>query len=180
MEIPYGYCHCGCGEKTTVPKYASKGHPAGVPYRYLRAHHLKVTGPDYVVNKETGCWEWARSRDGKGYGICPGSYGHLFAHRYYYAKYNDDFRKDLFVCHKCDNPICVNPEHLVQGTHKENILDMTRKRRFNSKLTDADITHIRTLRKDGWLQAAIAKEVGVDPSQISRILSGKRWNVEPY
>ena len=67
-------------------------------------------------------------------------------HRLVYAQHNNidpDDMKGLFVMHTCDNPPCINPEHLRLGTHKDNMADMANKGRRYSKLTEADVIAIR-------------------------------------
>lgn len=87
--------------------------------------------------------------------------------------------KDICVCHSCDNPGCVNPEHLFLGTKSENNRDRDMKGRVakgsqsgRSKMTEEDV---RNILRDKRQNVVIAKEFGVDPSQISRIRSGERW-----
>lgn len=85
------------------------------------------------------------------------------------------------VCHRCDNRICVNPEHLFLATHTENMLDMRNKRRQAknqrhgmAKLTDNQVRAIRKLLLT-LSQHQIAKEYGVSQTAIRDISTGKRW-----
>lgn len=87
----------------------------------------------------------------------------------------------LFICHKCDNPLCVNPYHLFLGTAKENSQDMRRKGRGKetvgeqkntAKLTEAQVIAIRA---DKRTQYVIAADYGVNQSAISYIKTGKYW-----
>lgn len=90
------------------------------------------------------------------------------------------------VRHKCDNPACVNPEHLELGTQAENVLDMLKRGRKAptirgsahrcSKLTESDIPEIRKRLSAGESQRSIAKRFGVDQAIIKRISSGKAWS----
>lgn len=77
----------------------------------------------------TGCWLWgAATRDKKGYGVLKVKGKMQFAHRLNYQIHKGEIPKGLFVCHRCDTPTCINPEHLFLGTTQENTQDRTNKR----------------------------------------------------
>ena len=92
--------------------------------------------------------------------------------------------KGMKVCHTCDTPPCVNPEHLFLGTQKDNILDAVRKGRmdrlnkikgskhYRAKLTEVQV---KAILKDTRLHRKIAEDYNIDKSQISRIKRGKTW-----
>jgi hypothetical protein len=75
---------------------------------------------------DNGCWVWKRARNRDGYGV----YRHRKAHRYAYEQAKGPIPAGLLVCHSCDNPPCVNPDHLWLGTVKQNAVDAARKGRF--------------------------------------------------
>ena len=104
--------------------------------RALVEKHLKRYERDPV----TGCWNWtgplgtgSRNAPHMRYGsVCFKYLGRpvkLRAHRLSYAYYNDEDPGELFVLHRCDNPRCINPDHLVTGTAQENTADMMEKNR---------------------------------------------------
>lgn len=149
----------------------------------------------YVVNTVTGCWEWQKAfvKNRKGqptYGHISHTtrahivYGEHLAHRLSYRMFKGLIPKKLFVCHTCDNPKCVNPEHLFIATHKENMEDMVRKgrqvriqgsQRWNSKLTEKQVHHIKKLLSKGVGTRKIAREYGVHHSVIDGIKHGRKW-----
>lgn len=90
--------------------------------------HLKKLFENHVIRNDIGCWGW---KGGKSRG-----YGHIFfdnknikAHRASWMIHNGEILNKLLVCHKCDNRICTNPEHLFLGTQKDNVQDMIKKNR---------------------------------------------------
>lgn len=87
------------------------------------------------VEKTSTCWLWKASTDSKGYGRFWDGYRILFAHRYSWGLVFD-LPENLNVCHKCDVPLCVNPDHLFVGTQKDNIQDMIAKSRDRGRWPD--------------------------------------------
>jgi len=87
-----------------------------------------------VAKTEDGCWNWTASKRHKGYGaFCyyrdDGTLVQGRAHRYSWEIHNGDIPDGMFVLHSCDNPACVNPDHLFLGTNQDNVDDMMRKGR---------------------------------------------------
>lgn len=83
-----------------------------------------------VEKNENGCWIWKGEKTSNGYGYLLLNGKRIGAHRFSYMWHQGKIQKGLFVCHKCDVPSCVNPDHLWLGTQKENIQDAAKKNRM--------------------------------------------------
>lgn len=139
-----------------------------------------------------GCVEWIGSRGSAGYGKFRYKRAKMLAHRVAYSWANsEEIPNGMFVCHSCDNPSCVNPEHLWLGTIQDNNADSIRKgraaihpghtlntgsRNGRAKLSENDIPTIKSLLSSGTVtQTVIAKKYGVPQSVISDIKRGVLW-----
>lgn len=135
------------------------------------------------------CWVWGGSVNKKGYGsFNPGrkfhnTYASKIAHRYAYLFGVGNLRKDLFVCHTCDTPGCCNPNHLWQGTAKQNSEDMVAKGRSpkgekqgSTLLTELDVLAIRACIKSGrFKQKEMSEKFGISQQTVSRITNDIDW-----
>ena len=130
----------------------------------------------YVVDVETGCWEWSGTTGTFGYGAFSINNGTMKAHRYSYELHYGSIPKGMKVCHTCDNPSCVNPEHLFLGTQSDNMKDMLNKDRSGAaKLTIQLVSEILMWLKLGYTVVDIAASYNVSYSAISHIKNGRSW-----
>lgn len=126
--------------------------------------------------RREGCWEWAAFRSGYGYGKFGVGRKVFPAHRVSYTLYAGTIPDGLCVLHRCDNPPCVNPDHLFLGTKADNSRDMSLKGRSGGtpKLTP---DQVKEIRMDARKQTSIAKDYKIDQSQVSHIKSFQQWRL---
>ena len=135
---------------------------------------------------ESGCWLWVGSRSPGGYGRFNID-GRLHnANRVAWELWRGPISEGMCVCHKCDTPACVNPDHLFLGTHAENQRDKANKGRSAdvrgskhplAKIVEADVVKIRA---DGRLHRQIAAEYGVSEPAVYKIKRGLTWGHVPW
>lgn len=134
--------------------------------------------------QDTDCWLWLGKPNTKdGYGCVYDGKRKILAHRFAYELYNEHIEDSLFVCHNCDNTMCVNPDHLFVGTNYDNVQDKVSKGRQNkgetsptSKLLQIDIDYIRKVYSDKvYNQSELAQMFNVSQSCISSIIRRVNW-----
>lgn len=131
----------------------------------------------------TGCHLWTGVKSRGGYGSITVEGKNQLAHRVSWFLANGRWPTDD-ILHSCDNPPCVNPEHLSEGTHSDNMRQMIeRDRRLEpvgehhhaAKLTYDDVCQVRHLRACGWTLKSLADRFGVHPSTIDRVVKHQIW-----
>lgn len=135
----------------------------------------------------SGCIEWTRAKNAYGYGLFSVRFEKWLAHRWAYVQAHGPLPPGIHVCHRCDNPACVNVDHLFAGTQADNLQDASRKGRVNktvklrgeehpnSKTDAATVLEIRNRFKRGARQIDIAKDFNMSPDWINRIVRFKSW-----
>lgn len=135
----------------------------------------------FVEKRDNGCWIWMGAKQSKGYGLFTRNYKSHLAHRISWEFTYGFVPEGLVICHRCDTPSCVNPEHLFLGDNKDNALDKMKKGRHvqaygNTKLRLEDVLEIRKLWMSGTLsQLELADRFGVKHSCIGRIINTDKW-----
>lgn len=201
-DIPYGYCQCGCGEKTRISTKTDRGKAKqikGEPLRYIDGHGLRVnhSRPSYPTieiafwkhvspGQPNECWEW------QGCTIKKFKHGQFryknkgyLAHRVSYEIHIGPIPDGVNVCHSCDNPSCINPAHLFLGSQIDNIADMIKKGRnsrgehHSKKFTDNDVLLMRSLADEGISIKDIADRFDAKYEHIRVIVRRKSWKHLP-
>ena len=121
------------------------------------------------------CWPWARGRGRRGYGQLKWRGRDARASRVAYELTFGPIPDGMFVCHKCDNPPCVNPAHLFLGTPADNMADAVRKGRLGHKVDWLLAKQIRAAHAEGMGVREIGRLAGIHYSMVSRIVNGQRW-----
>lgn len=131
------------------------------------------------------CWWWTGNLGDGRYGAFSLNGKSVKAHRWIYELLFGEVPEGLIMRHRCDQPRCVNPQHLTVGTHADNRADMFERgrgpnrkgdRHPMAKLNEAQARRIRVLSELGRSHPAIAEEFGVSRSQVQRIASGRGWS----
>lgn len=141
------------------------------------------------VNKTGTCWVWTAGTSGGGYGRFKIEGRYFLSHRLVYRAAKGAIPEGYLICHTCDNPSCVNPDHLFAGTQSDNMKDAYKKGRLsleaahltgesnpNAVLTWEKVDSIRALYADGRIsQMKLARMFNCGQSTISDIVTGKNW-----
>ena len=165
------YCSPECRKKGTLLRNA-KNRDQELIERF---------NDNYMPVTESGCWIWMLDCDQNGYGKISIKNKAYYAHRVSWELHNNSIPKGMFVCHKCDNPSCVNPDHLFLGTQSDNMQDMKSKGRDNyvngenhkfAKLREKDVRKILISNKTN---NELAKQYDISSSQICLIRRRGSW-----
>jgi hypothetical protein len=130
------------------------------------------------IDPITGCWNWLGRINAGGYG----TFGMKLAHRLSYLNFIGEISDGMDICHKCDNRKCINPDHLFQGTRKENMEDAVKKNRQakgsmlpQTKLNASNVVTIRALYIIGIGYRKLSKQFNVSQSAIKKVVTNQTW-----
>ena len=137
------------------------------------------------VVKTQNCWNWIGETRFGGYGyLYLGNHKYIRVHRFSYKLHKGKIPTGLLVCHSCDNRICVNPDHLWLGTHKDNAIDKMKKGRqvipkgeknWGCKIKWEEVKKMRELYKSElYFQYEIAKMFSISTSLTNMIINNKK------
>lgn len=137
----------------------------------------------YVPDAEPNeCWEWQSTINNRGYGKFWLNGRTDLAHRVSHRISNGPIPDGHQIRHRCDNPPCVNPNHLLTGTIGDNAADAIERdryhwgtRNFRAKLTEDQVREVRACWRNGETQVSLALRFGVSRAAIQWILNGKNW-----
>ena len=169
-----------CQKHYNSARYSPRFYPSRVSCKRTVAQNIAACTKR---DTSTGCLEWTGHRDEWGYG----RYGaDKRAHRVSYAEAFGPIPDGMLVCHRCDNPRCVNPAHLFLGSNADNVRDRNDKGRYAdtkgeknpaSKLTETQVREIRKKYANGGItQPQLALEYGFKQPSISDIIRRKTWS----
>ena len=138
---------------------------------------VDVRGPE-------DCWEWQAHRKVSGYGQFTVSRGNFHVASRVSVALREPVPAGTHVCHRCDNPPCVNPAHLFVGSPSENAVDSVRKGRArrsrgvehpDARLTESAVRYIRSVPRRHGVMSELAREFGVSLTAIRRVRAGVTW-----
>ena len=137
------------------------------------------------VHKTDKCWEWTACKNSTGYGQIRIDGQAVLAHRLSWEMaHGQEIPPNMYICHSCDNPGCVRPDHLFLGTPSENLYDSSSKDRNHphrgedniwAKLTNAQVIEIRDLGQIGWSSRRIGRRYNISHTTVLAILRGERY-----
>ncbi len=216
---PFDVAHCAsCGAEIRAVGYGMWGHAEnpGARHHYARPVSAPQTPQEPTSTRKRprtpedelrrfwravavagGCWEWHGHRNRQGYGRMKRDGRRVAAHRVSWEVHFGPIPDGMLVCHRCDNPPCVRPDHLFLGTVSDNNHDMIAKGRDargdrsgsrlhperlargethpRAKLSSEAVRVIRAAAAAGAHKTTLARRFGVSDTSIGRVLTRASW-----
>ena len=179
-----------CNQKQFSSDYCSRHYNRLLNNRPLEKKSFHELNPKERLDKfvtidlKSQCWIWTGSKNKKNYGCIHFKGKTRIAHRLAYELYKGQIPKGLLVCHNCDNPSCINPDHLFLGTNQDNSNDKFSKNREkilygqsngNSKLTTNEVVNIKRMLISGYTPTEISRKFNVSDGAIFSIRDNNTW-----
>ena len=182
----------GCDRKHSAKGFCNihyQRHLGGIATNGNKKPTLEERIMSKTIKLKNGCWLWTGAKSG-GNGTEKYKYGYINVsgkikrvHRVLYEITNNIVLDKKHLLHRCDNPACVNPEHMFVGNHQDNMNDMISKKRDyhpkgelnHSKLTEKQVLKIRAMAKNGDSSTLLSIQFGVHVSTIRGIVTRKKW-----
>lgn len=138
---------------------------------------------DSFVIADNGCWEWQKGKNYHGYGLIRAFNKSYQAHRLSWMYFRGTIPTGKFVLHICDNPACVNPEHLYLGTQKQNMMDRDRQnhqsRKGAKRMKPEQVMAMRKEYREGVKATVLSEKYGVSIVTVFRTISGRGYKGIP-
>lgn len=158
------------------------GDPTAVRQKQHHGLSLKERFYQYVKQGD-GCWRWLSYVDPQGYGRLNIDGKPILASRLSYLLHHGDIPNGKVVCHKCDNPTCVNPKHLFIGSQADNMADMIEKGRDRHKCLSGvqhhraklDPERASAIRASDEPTAVLARRYNISRATVHSIKTGRTW-----
>lgn len=160
----------------------SSGHPLAVRKTPNGAPRAWLA--EQVASRDRSrCWEWPFATDGKGYGVIRVRGSQTRACRFARELDGRPVAPGMLARHTCDNRICVNPDHILDGTYLDNSRDAMERgrvargsRQHKAQLSEADVLEVVGRLRAGERHRAIAEHYGVSETAIAFISRGRSWS----
>lgn len=148
-------------------------------------HFFERYADRIIPEPNSGCWLWCGSQIPKGYGTLTSGGASHYAHRAAYeCAHGKGTAQGHVIRHQCDQPCCVNPDHLLSGTNRDNSQDAVRRGRMRAprgeknakaKITDAQALNVAHMARSGMTATEIANATAISRPTIYTILKGANW-----
>lgn len=180
-------CICECGKEskpTTTNLIKGVTKSCGCNREVSKEHTKERLLNSIEIDEQSNCWNWTKAKHRQGYGHTAYKSKYILAHRLSWIIFIGDIPENNNICHKCDNPSCINPDHLFIGTQTDNVKDCKNKNRAHkshgekhlwTKLTKSQVDEIRSEDSKKYTRYELAEKYNISYSGIVCILKNRCW-----